>query len=101
MRIVFLNSDGTDKVVTQYSGPGRSYRAPLVEIVRDWMHVEGDIVHFHVGHGSYRFYSVVAQDADTALVQHVSREHVAEHMGVMAARGYDVVAAQLKEMLMR
>ena len=58
MNIHFLNSNGTDKVVQQYYGPGRSYFAPLVEHVATWLYVEGDVVRFHTGHGCYAFYSV-------------------------------------------
>lgn len=99
MMIHFLNSNGTDKVVQQYYGPGRSYFAPLVEHVSEWVHCEGDIVCFHTGYGCYAFYSVVDQDAHTSLVQRVDREHVAGRMGVLAAQGNDSAAERLREML--
>lgn len=71
MKLHFFHRNGNTQKEANYYAPGKFDYGPVVNIVDKFEHEEGDVVKFHVGHGSFREYLVEAKDADMALLKAV------------------------------
>lgn len=69
--VEFFRRDGSPEVERQWSAPGRSYMAQNSSFCELKDTAEGTVVSFHVGHGVFRDYVVIAADEHTVLVQAV------------------------------
>lgn len=71
MILLFYREDGSEQQSRQYYAPGKFYFGQDHEICQEFDHADGDVVKFHVGHGTFRDYKVMAKDDTAVLLQMV------------------------------
>lgn len=75
IQLLFFKPNGDPEMARQYTGPGSFYMGQNELVTYDFPdHKEGDQVEFHVGHGAFYTYEVVAIDQEMALLRDVGYE---------------------------